>query len=103
MRILSNTLQNFAGKSEKKKKKNGTVVGQVSSKSNLRELSLSQKMFLNRSICMIITSALPGGHGVMGLEGRRIKTKNILLKAVGQTSKAQKVRKCALPFGSDFG
>jgi hypothetical protein len=39
----------------------------------------------------------------MGLEGRRIKTKNILLKAVGQTSKAQKVRKCALPFGSDFG
>ena len=45
---------------------------------------------------MIITSALPGGHGVMGLEGRRIKTKNILLKAVGQTRKAQKVRKCAL-------
>jgi hypothetical protein len=32
---------------------------------------------------MIITSALPDGHGVMELEARRIKTKNILLKAVG--------------------
>jgi hypothetical protein len=96
MRILSNTLQNFVGKSEKKKKKSGTAVGQASNKLNSQKLSPGQKMFLNQSICMIITSVLPGGHGVMDLASRRIKTKNIPLKAVGQTSKAQKVRKCAL-------
>jgi hypothetical protein len=98
MKILSNTLRNFAGKSEKKKKKSGTVVGQVSSKLNSQKLSLGQKMFLNQSICMIITSALQGGRGVMDLASRRIKTKNISLKAVGQTSKAQKVRKCTIGF-----
>jgi hypothetical protein len=47
-------------------------------------------MFLNQSICTIITSALLGGHGVIEargfLEPMRIKTKNIPLKAVGQTS-----------------
>jgi hypothetical protein len=34
------------------------------------------------------------------LKPMEIKTKNIPLKAVGQTSKAQKVRKCAI---TDFG
>ena len=65
MRSLSNTLQNFAGKSEKKRGKNGMTEGQVSSKLILRRLLLSQKTFQNQIICMTITSALLVGRGVI--------------------------------------